>query len=82
MMRIGDEVWIGGELLGVRMFDDVTKWKSVDEDTEKMHVPGGWLYRTRFSIGGHEMPFVSVALAFVPDMRELGSKKRQVMKQR
>jgi hypothetical protein len=48
------------------------KWERVAEDTERLPVPGGWLYQVRVS----SRPESSVALCFVPDakarhMREL-----------
>lgn len=52
-------MWIGGEDLG-DFYEWTSKWKPVDDaDTQRMAVPGGWLYRT--VIRG-----IGIAVAFVP----------------
>jgi hypothetical protein len=62
-------VWIGGEDLG-----DVDEWKSkwsvVDDDTTRMAVPGGWLYRT-------VVLNTDVVLAFVPSQAKKRTPARQ-----
>ena len=77
------EMWIGGEHLGVYMSHD-SKWKSVDDDsgTERMRVPGGWLYARRVTSGGQELSITSVAMTFVPDVPEPELKKKVVIKRR
>jgi hypothetical protein len=52
------------------------KWESVADDTERLAVRGGWLYRVRGSSASNS----SVALCFVPDakarhMRELSRQR-------
>ncbi len=79
MFRDGDEVWIGEEWLGVCM-DYESKWKPVGDDTdgtERMKVPGGWLYRTLVISTGQ-----TTALAFVPDSPRLKPAKKLVIKRR
>jgi len=51
-------VWIGGEDVGDEE-EWTSKWKPVEDDTTRMAVPGGWLYRT---VRGS----TSIALTFVP----------------
>jgi hypothetical protein len=55
------------------------KWEKVAENTERLPVPGGWLYQVRVSSTSRGS---SIALCFVPDakarhMREL-SRRRAV----
>jgi hypothetical protein len=52
------------------------KWQRVADDTERLPVPGGWLYQVRVSSTSNS----SVALCFVPDakarhMRELSRQR-------
>jgi hypothetical protein len=52
------------------------EWEMVATDTERLPVPGGWLYQVRVSRASN----ISVALCFVPDakadhMRELSRQR-------
>jgi hypothetical protein len=57
---------------GEPMATEPLKWESVAEDTERLPVPGGWLYRVTDRRG--------IALCFVPDakarhLRELSRRR-------
>jgi hypothetical protein len=70
--------------MGVFMHSE-GEWQTVgeeDDDTERMKVSGGWLYRTRVSSGGQEFMFTSVAMTFVPHVPEPDSKGKMVIKRR
>jgi hypothetical protein len=77
----GDEVWIGDEHLGVLM-GDANKWQRINDDTDRLRVPGGFLYRACATGGGQDLLVTSVALAFVPDASDPTPKKRLVIKRR
>jgi hypothetical protein len=73
-LRVGDEVWVGPEWLG-EVGVNKTVWRTVGEDTEgteRMRVPGGWIYRASNIATGQ-----TFAMVFVPD-----AKKKVVIKRR
>lgn len=49
------------------------KWEPVNNDTDRLEVPGGWLYRVgthdwavREDTTGHHPEFINVSVVFVP----------------